>query len=262
MESSFQPLGIIVFAGVGILIMVALALVMVSYANRAQRRILTQRMQAQAAELRHQQELVQRNLATQEEERKRIAAHLHDDIGSKLGVLHLTFHRLRRTEPSHIGYGPMCDEIDGLIANTLDSARRISHELLPPTLEDFGLSTAIEELCEQVRKTGTLDITFERHLERAEIGDADTELNLFRIVQEMLNNTLKYAKASQVNIRLARENDQKKLTYRDNGQGFDPAVLERKGLGMRNLESRAKIIGGSFSLKTAVGRGFEAEVSF
>ncbi len=262
MESNLQPSEIVAFSGVGILIMVALALVMVSYANRAQRRILTQRMQAQAAELRHQQELVQRNLATQEEERKRIAAHLHDDIGSKLGVLHLTFHRLRRTEPSHIGYGPMCDEIDDLIANTLDSARLISHELLPPTLEDFGLSTAIEELCEQVRKTGALDITFERHLERAEIGGADTELNLFRIVQEMLNNTLKYAQASQVSIRLARENNQKKLTYHDNGSGFDPAALDRKGLGLRNLESRAQIIGGHFSLKTAVGQGFEAEVIF
>ena len=235
---------------------------MISYANRAQRRILTQRMQAQAAEIRHQQELVQRNLATQEEERKRIAAHLHDDIGSKLGVLHLTFHRLRRTEPSHGQYGPMCDEIDGLIANTLDAARSISHELLPPTLEDFGLTTAIEELCEQVRKTGAVDIAFEHHLERAEIGDPDTELNLFRIVQELLNNTLKYAQATQVNIRLARENDQKKLTYRDNGRGFDSTALERKGLGLRNLESRAKIIGGRFSLKTAVGKGFEAEVSF
>ena len=134
--------------------------------------------------------------------------------------------------------------------------------MLPPTLEDFGLSTAIEELCEQVRKTGALDITFERHLERAEIGDADTELNLFRIVQEMLNNTLKYAQASRVNIRLARENNQKKLTYHDNGQGFDSTALNRKGLGLRNLESRAQIIGGHFSLKTAVGQGFEAEVAF
>lgn len=262
MESGFQASEIIAFAGTGILIMVALALVMVSYSNRAQRRILTQRMQAQAAELRHQQELVQRNLATQEEERKRIAAHLHDDIGSKLGVLHLTFHRLRRADPSTPQYGPMCDEIDCLIANTLDSARRISHELLPPTLEDFGLTTALEELCEQVRKTGAVDIIFEAHLGRTDIGEANTELNLFRIVQEMLNNTLKYAQASQITIRLARENDQRKLTYRDNGRGFDSTGLERKGLGLKNLESRAKIIGGSFSLKTAVGQGFEAEVIF
>lgn len=262
MEDNFQASEIILFAGTGILIMVALAIVMVSYANRAQRRILTQRMQAQAAELRHQQELVQRNLATQEEERKRIAAHLHDDIGSKLGVLHLTFHRLRRADSNSPQYGPMCDEIDNLIASTLDTARRISHELLPPTLEDFGLTSAIEELCEQVRKTGAVSITFETYLGRTDIGDTHTELNLFRIVQEMLNNTLKYAQANQVSIRLTRENELRKLIYHDNGRGFDPVALGRKGLGLKNLESRAKIIGGSFSLKTAVGQGFKAEIIF
>jgi signal transduction histidine kinase len=262
MESHFHASEILLFAGTGILIMVGLALVMVSYANRAQRRMLTQRMQAQAAELRHQQELVQRNLATQEEERKRIAAHLHDDIGSKLGVLHLTFHRLRRAELHTPQYNAMCDEIDGLIANTLDTARRISHELLPPTLEDFGLATALEELCEQVRKTGALSVTFESRLERADISDPSTELNLFRIAQELLSNTLKYAQATEVNIELTHEGGQKKLTYRDNGRGFDPSALERKGLGMKNLESRAKIIGGHFFLKTGVGQGFEAEVAF
>jgi signal transduction histidine kinase len=263
MESRFSSSEILLFVGTGILIMVALALVMVSYSNRTQRRILQQRMEAQAAELRHQQELVQRNLNTQEEERKRIAANLHDDIGAKLGVLHLTFHRLRRAEPSATNNEPMFEEIADLIARTMDSARRISHELLPPTLEDFGLSAALEEFCEGVRKTGAVEISLENDLERSEIGDATTELNLFRIVQELTNNTLKYAQASQIKIHLLKKaGGGKRLSYRDNGRGFDPEAIKGKGLGMKNLENRAKIIGGHWALSTVPGQGFEASVDF
>lgn len=262
MESNLQPTEIIVFAGIGILIMVALALVMISYANRAQRRILTQHMQAQSAELRHQQDLLQRNMIVQEEERQRIAAQLHDDIGSKLGVLHLTFHRLRRTEPQSEQYGPMCEEITGLIATTLDTTRRISHELLPPTLEDFGLVEALREFCEGVRKTGAVEIQLEHTVTRADLRDAATELNLFRIVQELTTNTLKYAHASLITVQLKKNEDKIELRYSDNGQGFDLAHTGSKGLGLKNLENRARIIAGEWKINTSPGQGFEALVRF
>lgn len=263
MESGFSSSEIILFAGTSVLIMVALALVMVSYANRAQQRILAQRMAAQATEIRHQQELVQRNLSTQEEERKRIAANLHDDIGAKLGVLHLTLHRLRRAIPETAGQGAMFDEIDGLIATTMDSARRISHELMPPTLEDFGLIAALEEFCEGIRRTGAVEVKLSCQLERSEIGDAAIELNLFRIVQELCNNTFKYAQASLIEIQLGKEADGRKwLRYFDNGRGFDPEDVQGKGLGMKNLESRTNIIGGTLKINTAPGQGFESFVYF
>lgn len=262
MDPDIPAIEIIVFAGAGILIMIVLALAVVVYSNRTQRKILNQRMQAQAAEIRHQQELVQRNLATQEEERKRIAGNLHDDIGSKLGVLHLTFHRLRRSE-SHTGpFAALCEEIDSLIAATLETTRRISHELLPPTLEDFGLSAALEELCEGIRKTGSVEIDLQNDLARTELGDAMSELNLFRIVQELCNNTLKYAGAGRIGIRLTRTPGGKCLHYEDNGQGFDPQAMLSRGLGMKNLESRARIIGGTWAVRTAPGEGFSATVDF
>ncbi|HNE29540.1 MAG TPA: histidine kinase [Saprospiraceae bacterium] len=262
MESGFQASEIFFFVGAGILIMIALALVVVAYTGRAQRRILMQRMQAQAAELRHQEELVRHNLTTQEEERKRIAGNLHDDIGSKLGVLHLTFHRLRRTEAGNDQYSAMCEEIDSLIATTLDTTRRISHELLPPTLEDFGLLEALQELCESIRKTGALDVQLDLGIERNELGGADNELHLFRIVQELCNNTLKYAQASRIDIKLRKTARGRQLHYRDDGQGFDPENIKSRGLGMKNLESRAKTIGGVWKIHTAPGQGFEASVDF
>lgn len=262
MSSDFQTSEIVLMVGLGILIMVALSLIMVAYAGKAQRRILQQRMDTQALELRYQQELVQKNLQTQEEERRRIAAHLHDDIGSKLGVLHLAFHRLARLPAPSDDHDQMKAEIDELIANALGRVRAISHELLPPTLEDFGLIEALKELCDQIRKTGALDVQLETELERANIGDAATELHLFRIVQELCNNTLKYARASRINIRLQQSNDKKQLLYSDNGSGFDPRGVARKGLGLKNLESRAKMISAELQIQTAPGKGFQATVTF
>lgn len=262
MSSDFQTSEIVLMVGVGILIMVALSLIMVAYAAKAQRRLLQQRMDHQAMELRYQQELVQKNLQTQEAERQRIAAHLHDDISSKLGVLHLTFHRLVRTHAPSEEHDLMKAEIDDLIANTLGRVRAISHELLPPTLEDFGLIEALKELCDQIRRTGAVGVQLDTELQRADIGDADTELHLFRIVQELCNNTLKYAQASQIKIALRRADEKKQLLYTDNGRGFDPAATGRKGLGLKNLESRAKMIGAELNIQTAPGKGFQASVIF
>lgn len=262
MSSDFQTSEIVLMVGLGILIMVALSLIMVAFAGKAQRRILQQRMDTQALELRYQQELVQKNLQTQEEERQRIAAHLHDDIGSKLGVLHLAFHRLIRLPAPSEEHDQMKAEIDDLIANALGRVRAISHELLPPTLEDFGLIEALKELCDHIRKTGALDVQLQTELERADTGDAATELHLFRIVQELCNNTLKYAQADRIIIQLQRRAGKKQLLYSDNGRGFDPDTVVRKGLGLKNLESRAKMIGAELNIQTAPGKGFHASVTF
>lgn len=258
MESSLSSTEIIIVFGAGILIMIALALVMISYTNQAQRRILTQRMETQAAELRHQQELLQRNLLVQEEERQRIAAQLHDDIGSKLGVLHLSFHRLRRADEKETRSETMYDEINLLISNALETTRRISHELLPPTLEDFGLLEALYEFCEGIRKTGAVDIGFEHNLHRADLPDPTVELHLFRIVQELTNNSLKYAQARTIAIELLKkEDDTIRLFYKDDGKGFDLPNTASKGLGLRNLQNRTKMIGATCHIRTAPDEGFE-----
>ena len=262
MESSLSSTELVVFFGAGILIMIALALVMVSYTNRTQRRIMTQRMETQAAELRHQQELLQRNLLVQEEERQRIAAQLHDDIGSKLGVLHLAFHRLRRTEDKEADAESMYNEINHLISNALDTTRRISHELLPPTLEDFGLLEALYEFFESIRKTGAVEIRFEHNLLRSDLPDANTELHLFRIVQELCNNSLKYAQATTIEVEfLKSDSGDIRLNYRDDGRGFDLQHTVSKGLGLRNLQNRAKIIGAVVDIRTAPDQGFELTVT-
>ncbi|NUO03200.1 MAG: sensor histidine kinase [Saprospiraceae bacterium] len=257
MESGFQASEIIFLMSIGILIMVALAFAFVWYFNRAQKLILRQQMQNQQLELQYQQELLQKNILVQEEERRRIASDLHDEISSKLNVLHLNLHRLRKMEPQTPNYDQTVDDINSLISNTLDATRRISHELMPPTLEDFGLIEAVKELSQHVSQSEAAAIHFESEPTREEIGDATTELNLFRIIQELINNSLRHGKATSIDIQFLNRDPYIELYYRDNGKGFDVTQSGKKGLGLRNIESRVQIIGATFQVNSKPGEGFE-----
>jgi signal transduction histidine kinase len=159
--------------------------------------------------------------------------------------------------PDQEEYTEMCSEINDLIGETLGITRKISHELVPPTLEGFGLIEALEELCEQIRNTGTADIRLQHNLERNDLGDVNTELNLFRIVQELTNNTLKHAEASFITIELQKEEGVVLFNYCDNGIGYDQSSETAKGLGLKNIFNRARMIGASVDISTAPDQGFE-----
>lgn len=229
--------------------------------QRQELKRLNSNLNKQATELKRQQQLWEGNLLAQEAERQRIAAQLHDEVCTKMGVLHLTFHRLRRTEPDKEEYEEMSDEINDLIGETLGLTRRISHELVPPTLEGFGLVEALEEWCEQIRNTGSADVRLQHNLERSDLGDVNSELNLFRIIQELSNNTLKHASASFITIDLHKEEDVIAFQYCDNGIGFDPDSLSDKGFGLQNIMNRAKMIGASVDMSTAPDHGFEIRLT-
>ena len=261
MESNAFSTQLILFSGIGVVIMMALGLLAVLLSNRVQKKLLHEQMEKQALELQHQEELLLHNIKVQEEERQRIAAQLHDDIGSKLGVLHLTLHRLRKTERETAQHDMLFEEINGLLSNTLDTTRRISHELMPPTLEGFGLIEAINEFCDNIRKTGAVEVTFEHNFSKPDLPNAQIELHLFRILQELVNNTLKYACAKNIAIQLIRSDQTIQLTYTDDGMGFDLDNTISRGLGLRNIVNRARMIGGVLYLESAPSKGFKANVN-
>lgn len=262
MGSNPQENNVIIFMAIGIVVMLLMALSLVLFFLLSQRKLNNAKIREQALELEHQQDLMQQNLLVQEEERQRIAAQLHDDIGSKLGVISLTFHRLRRLDEPDDEKIVIYEEVNDLIANTLEDTRRISHELLPPTLEDFGLKVALEEFCENVRKTGAVAIDLDYQLEKGAVKELRDDLNLFRIIQEMTSNTLKYAGASRIIIRFLQIENTRQLSYSDDGKGFDPADIKGKGLGMKNLENRVRMLKGTSTIKTAPGEGFAITISF
>jgi len=256
MESIFQEENLITLMAGGILFMLAFAMAFVLFVNFSQKKILKEQMQVQKLALQHQEELLHSNILTQEAERKRIARDLHDEIGSKLNVIFLNIHRLKEFSKDGDDLSAITDEIELVINTTIDSTRQISHELLPPTLEEFGLVEAIRELQHSYNQLDTVQLDFITMEDENNIEDRLIELNLFRVIQEQINNSIRHGKATKIDIKLWAKSDLIKLTYQDNGVGFDSTQLATKmGLGMKNIESRLQMIKASYQFDSSPGNG-------
>ncbi|MEO1448312.1 MAG: ATP-binding protein [Bacteroidota bacterium] len=254
-----SPTELITLIAVGIGLMLLLALAFVLFFYFSQNKLRQEQFKVQAARLEYQEKLLHSTILTQEEERERIAKDLHDEVGSKLNVVHLYLHQLSRKAPDA---GETIGELLSVINDTIHTTRRISHDLLPPTLESFGLAVAIDELIDQLQPAHPdLQLHLETEGERPAGIEKVVELNLFRILHELLSNTLKYAAAKEVHIHLRQYPDQLWLQYRDDGKGFDPAILtQRKGLGMQNIQSRLQMMGGHYTLDSAPGKGIKVQI--
>ncbi len=245
---------------IGILIMVALALAFVLFFNLLQRKLLTEKNQRQELQLRHQEALLHSTILTQEKERSRIARDLHDEIGSKLNVIHLNMHRLKKLGGTSEDLAETVDEVNHLIHNTIQTTRRISHELLPPTLEEFGLVEALKELIGGYQQADAVQLEL-THESNEWKRDKLVEVNLFRIVQELLSNALKYSEAQVIQVAVQLERQKFRLYYSDDGKGFQLDDAQRNGLGLRNLESRSNMICASMDYQTAPGKGVQVTVT-
>ncbi len=242
---------------IGILIMLALALSFVLFFNYSQKKLLNEQMHSQQLAFQHQEELLHSTILTQEEERKRIARDLHDEIGSKLNVILLNLHRLA---PSSKDQQEIAHEVHDLINDTISTTRRISHDLLPPTLEEFGLVEAIKELRDNLQRSGAVEMDFQLE-KKTDIQDQLIELNLFRVLQELVNNSIRHGNANTISIELSLKENTIDLVYQDNGKGFDIEQLsQKKGLGMKNIESRLNMIQAEYNYVSSIGKGMQMNI--
>lgn len=137
----------------------------------------------------------------------------------------------------------------------LESSRRIAHDLLPPALDKFGLVAALEELCDQIESGGQHRIQ-SKFSYTANTLTKNDELHVFRMVQELINNSLKYANANTIQLSLENKTDTLQLQYTDNGVGFVVAEGKlAKGLGLSGIENRAILIDSDYTLESEPGGG-------
>ena len=262
MDGGFQQNTFVFIMIIGILLMLALALAFVLYVNFSQKKLMTEQMRNQEQAYEHQEALLHSTILTQEKERKRIARELHDEIGSKLNVILLGMHRLKGESKKSEPVTAIANEMNSLIRTTIQTTRRISHDLLPPTLEDFGLIETIKELQGNFRRAGSDLISLELTEEEGYIADKMVELNLFRVIQELVNNSIKHGAASAIKIDLSVKPNWISLAYVDNGKGLDLSQWNRKkGLGWKNIESRLHMIDATYGLQSAVGEGFKMKIN-
>lgn len=191
----------------------------------------------------------------QEEERSRLAKDLHDGVGGLLSGVKLSLATMRGnmflSEENAGAIGAIINQLDGSISEL----RRVSHNMMPEALITYGLTEALENYCENINQSGQARIRLQIYGMEQRM-DQDTEIILYRIVQELLNNIIKHAAASQVLIQLVREGERFSLTAEDDGKGFDMhAEGFRRGAGLQNIQARVAYLNGTVDIRTAPGEG-------
>lgn len=239
---------------------VFLTLVLFFYFSR--KKIVKIAVEKKNQELHYQKEILQSVIQTQEDERMRIAQDLHDDISSKLNVVSLNTHLLKTPNLSEAEYAEIIDNIVNLTKKALENSRRIAHDLLPPVFEKFGLHAAIEELVLEFSSAKNVQIEYVNDLDFSSL-ETNKQLHIFRILQELLNNSIRHGKSTNISITFVSKNKQNTCFYSDNGVGFNTNFgNQKRGIGMQNIESRINFLGGYINVQSEIDKGVQIEFNF
>ncbi|QHW00194.1 sensor histidine kinase [Spirosoma endbachense] len=225
-----------------------------------QKRLADQALMLKEMELNYQQDVVYRTLDAVEDERKRVARDLHDEVGAALSAMRLLVGQLAHKSQNNTETDDLTIRFKVVIDNTIDSVRRISNDLLPQGLEELGLTYALEGLCESAMDIA--DVNVELTVEHEITLPTRTNLIVYRLVQELLNNALKHADASDIRLQLRQRDNRLELLYADDGKGFDYAqAYQQRSLGLKNIETRAQMLNGTVSFETQPGQGLRVTAS-
>ncbi len=242
---------IIVLLFIGVMFLLALF-----YFNNKKRRLQQEKRHREAT---YAEELLKTRLEIQEETFRNISQEIHDNIGQSLSLVKLTIATAIPTDTVQITFA--LDRSKQFLTKAIQDLRNLSHSLSPDFLDSIGLPAALEQQLQQLEKTKqfTTSFTATDHHKRLNL---QKELVILRIVQELLNNILKHAKATAVSIEMAYSETHLTVTVKDNGMGFDTtrltATQSHRGLGLINMDKRMQLVGGIITLSSKQGEGTTA----
>jgi signal transduction histidine kinase len=190
----------------------------------------------------------------QEQERWRIAAELHDDIGQQLSLVQLELHQAREAAVQPNGIDKMLSQLEERVNAVVESTRELSHGLHPVQLEYLGLAMAIRRLCTRVQNEAGIDIRFHEN-SLPSILPTNISLNLFRVAQEALRNVVKHSQANTVIVEVGVNRARIVLQIADNGCGLARPEERREGLGLINMKERLKSIDGTIAFSSTLKKG-------
>ncbi|MBA2329683.1 MAG: histidine kinase [Bacteroidota bacterium] len=231
----------------GTLGMLVLVIGLVIFIIFHQRKVLRYQLQLQKFEQEQQKVLLDASVRLQEEERQRIAADLHDDAGPLLATarLYLTENLVNQDKATQL---QSIFQARQILDDTIQLIRNISHSLMPPTLKNFGLESAINDLAQKISGSGSMNASSRFH-DYKERLKPEKELLVFRIVQELINNILKHSNSSFIHITQNVHGDNFILRIHHDGRGivqadFDKLNKSNIGLGLKNISSRLRVAQG------------------
>lgn len=207
-------------------------------------------------------EATQSVLTGEEKERRRLARDLHDGLGGMLSGIKLKLTNMKGNfildENGKSDFDKALEMLDGSVREL----RQVAHNMMPEALIKFGLKDALDDFCSALDSPGGTKIKFRFYGEHQRI-DQTLEIAIYRIAQELINNSLKHSAASEILIDLVQDNERISLTVEDNGKGFDIGkISEFKGLGLNSLKSRVNALNGIIDIMSGPGKGTEIKVEF
>ncbi|MEZ5197386.1 MAG: Cache 3/Cache 2 fusion domain-containing protein [Bacteroidales bacterium] len=195
-------------------------------------------------------------IQTEENERKRFAADLHDDLGPILSTVKLYADLLKKGNFKNISQDEALKNIEELVETAITTSREISRNIRPNILQDFGLAAAVNDFCSYINSTKAIQINVNTNSYTITKRGIE-ETILYQSVKELINNTIKHSNAKNVKIDLKSFENQIILYYRDDGVGFDvnAALKERDGLGLNNIVNKIKSVKGTVDINSEPGIG-------
>lgn len=195
-------------------------------------------------------------IQTEENERKRFAADLHDDLGPILSTIKLYTDLLKKKNYKNIDENEAIRNIEELVDMSISSTRTISRNIRPNILQDFGLAAAVNDFCSFIKKTESIHLDVITHQYAIEKRGIEESV-LYQAVKELINNTLKHSSAKNIKIELKSFENQVILHYSDDGCGFDlnEALKQNTGLGLNNIVNKIKSVKGTVDINANPGQG-------
>lgn len=224
---------------------------------RSQKHFIRQQAALQAAELKHRKVLLNATVQSQENERVRISKDLHDNVCASLSGIRLLVSQILHDEVGSETIKNIADDTRTGIDAIIEEVRNLSHNLSPAGLELWGFNEALEGYCDKVSESSDLDIIINNSAEEVLTQFSfEQALLLFRVMQELINNTIKHAEAQSICIDIKKMNNRVVLSYVDDGKGVDMSNDKSQGIGMYNIESRLSIINADYNVQSSLGNGY------
>ena len=258
LQATNQP-GVSIVLFLGTLGMVLLTVSLIIFIVMHQRKVIRYQNKLQQMEQEQQKILLNASIKLQEEERQRLAADLHDDAGPLLATarLYLNENLVNQDKATQL---QSIFQARQIIDDTIQLVRNISHSLMPPTLKNFGLESAINDLFQKISGSGAINASSRFH-EYKERLKGEKELIIFRVVQELINNILKHSNASFIHLTQNVHGDKFYLRIHHDGRGIVQSDFEKLnksnvGLGLKNISSRLRVVQGNINFEKDISQTY------
>ncbi|RZK15497.1 MAG: PAS domain-containing sensor histidine kinase, partial [Flavobacterium sp.] len=206
-----------------------------------------------------EQRILQLTINVQEKERSRIAYDLHDSLGQMLFAIQLQLGGISIANPDKLDHNTLLfEQSKQLLSESINECRRISHNLIPTVLKDFGLEEAIKEICMQF--SGRIEFKCELKGTKYDIPK-HLKTTIYRIVQELATNIVKHSSATNALIRLKVSNPDIELQIEDNGKGLQYSEYKEDGIGIRSIKTKLHLLQGKLKIQSAPGDGTKVYIT-